>query len=377
MRCKVFKKCGGCRYPHADYPAYLEAQQRKLGQLLAVYAPVQPIIPMDHPFYYRNKVQAVVSWSAGKVITGNYKEESHRVVAVDHCLIENQLAQQIIHSVRKLIPSFKWRVYDEDLGRGLIRHILVRTSRDSREALLVLVMAEHMIPGKANFVKAIRKKHPEIQGVVFNLNNRQTSMVLGPRNISVRGRDHLRDELLGKQFRISAGSFYQVNPIQTERLYETAIRLAELKPTDRVIDAYSGIGTIALSIADQVKQVYAVELNREAVADAIQNARINNISNVQFFAADATQWIYQQAPKQGIDCLIVDPPRFGCDPEFLAAVNKLAPERMVYISCNPETLARDLKLLQAKYKVNTIQPVDMFCWTDHVETIVLLQRADT
>lgn len=377
MKCPVFKQCGGCSYQHHDYPAYLKKQQQKLNQLLGSFAPVRAILAMKEPFYYRNKVQAVVSVTPkGQIITGNYKEQSHQVVSVEHCLIEDKIAQEIIHSVRKLIPSFKWTVYDEDWQKGIIRHILVRTGHKTGEVLLVIVVGEKMIPGKANFVKAIRKKHPEIVGVVFNFNDRKTSMVLGPRDLSVSGRNHLYDELLGKRYRITAGSFYQVNPSQTEVLYQTAIDLAELKSGDVVIDAYSGIGTIALSLADHVKQVYAVESNRDAVKDAIFNAKLNNVSNVHFYADDATDWIYRLPFKEKVDCLVVDPPRAGCDEAFLKAVKTLQPERMIYVSCNPETLQRDLKILSDTYQVEVIQPVDMFPWTDHVETVVLMSRVD-
>ena len=376
MKCPVFKQCGGCAYPHHDYPAYLSRQQAKLENLLGTFAPVRPILAMTDPYYYRNKVQAVVSLSPkGQVITGNYKEQSHKVVAVEDCLIEDKTAQAIIHSVRKLIPSFKWTVYNEDTQRGLIRHILVRTGRRTGEVLLVIIVADRMVPGKANFVKAIRKLHPEIVGVVFNLNDRKTSMVLGPRDIGFSGRNHLFDELLGKRYRLSAASFYQVNPVQTEVLYQTAIDLADLKLDEVVIDAYSGIGTIALSLADKVKRVYAVESNPEAVRDAVYNAKLNQVENVEFFCDDATRWIHDWL-KQGeaIDCLIVDPPRAGCDEAFLATVKRLSPPRMVYVSCNPETLRRDLNSLNDSYQVEVIQPVDMFPWTDHVETVVLMSR---
>lgn len=378
MKCPVFKQCGGCSYQHNDYPAYLDKQQNKLHDLLSSFAQVRPILAMKDPFYYRNKVQAVVSVTPkGQVITGNYKEQSHKVVSVDHCLIEDKTAQAIIHSVRQLIPSFKWTVYNEDAQRGLIRHILVRTGYKTGEVLLVIVVADKMVPGKANFVKAIRKKHPEIVGVVFNLNERKTSMVLGPKDISFSGKNHLYDELLEKKYRLSAGSFYQVNPVQTEVLYRTAIDLAQLKPSDVVIDAYSGIGTIALSLADNVKQVYAVESNREAVRDAIFNAKLNNVTNVQFFHGDATEWIhYLPIKEKDIDCLIVDPPRAGCEEAFLKAVETIKPQRMIYVSCNPETLKRDLDILSNTFHVEAIQPVDMFPWTEHVECVVLMSRVD-
>lgn len=376
MKCPVFKQCGGCSYPHHDYPSYLAKQKEYLHSLLSSFGTIKPIITMKEPFYYRNKVQSVVALGKkGEVVTGNYKGKTHQVVPIDHCLIEDQLAQEVIHSVRKLIPSFKWTVYDEDTQRGLIRHILVRSGHKTGEILLVIVVANRIVPGKTNFVKAIMKKHPQIKGVVFNLNGQKTSQVLGNRDVSVSGKGYIFDELLGKRFRLSASSFYQVNPIQTQKLYQTAIDLADLKPTDSVIDAYSGIGTIALSLADHVREVIAVESNKDAVNDAIYNAKLNNVTNVQFVADDATQFL--QRTKRTPDCLIVDPPRAGCDRAFFDEVLRLSPKRFVYISCNPETLARDLKIVEAKYRIDVIQPVDMFPWTGHVETVVLLQRVNS
>ena len=285
----------------------------------------------------------------------------------------------MIQTIRKLAKSFKIKIFNEDSGYGLLRHVLIRTGRKTGEMLVVLVVASPVFPSKNNFVKALRKEHPEITSIVLNINDKKTSMILGERNIVLYGKGYIQDELCGYTFRISPHSFYQVNPVQTERLYKKAIRLADLKRKEKVLDAYCGIGTIGMIASKQVKEVIGVELNRDAVRDAIGNAKGNGVKNIRIKQADDGEIKVAMAKQsEKIDVVFMDPPRAGSDEAFLQSVIKLAPKKVVYISCNPETLARDLGYLtKKKYKVTKICPVDMFPFTDHCEVITCLQRVES
>ena len=272
--------------------------------------------------------------------------------------------------------SFRIRAYDEDTGYGLLRHVLVRKGYHSGQIMVVLVLVSPILPSKNNFVKALRKKFPEISTVVINVNDRKTSMVLGERNITVYGKGFIEDELCGCTFRISPTSFYQVNPQQTEKLYRKAISCAKLTGKETVIDAYCGTGTIGLIASSRAKHVIGVELNRDAIKDAISNAKRNHIHNVTFYNEDAGQFMVEMAEKgKRADVVIMDPPRTGSDEAFLSSVVRLAPDKVVYVSCGPETLARDLKYLTKHgYRMKECTPFDLFPFTKHVETVVLLSQ---
>jgi 23S rRNA (uracil1939-C5)-methyltransferase len=314
----------------------------------------------------------------GTILSGVYREGSHEVVNIDSCLIEHPIADQIIVDIRKLLKDFKVQIYDEDKGTGLLRHAMVRVGRKTGQVMLILVVADPVFPSKNNFVKAIRKLHPEISTVVLNVNDKDTSMVLGTRDIPIYGKGYIQDVLCGITYKLSPQSFFQVNPEMTENIYEAAIRFADLKKNQRVIDAYCGIGTIGLTAAGRVKEVIGVELNRDAVRDAIANARKNNIKNAVFYQGDAGAFMVELAEKgEKCDVLFMDPPRSGSTKEFIQAAHALAPKRIVYISCNPETLARDLKLLtKNQYQVQKITGFDQFPWTrNHMECVCLLTRS--
>jgi len=274
------------------------------------------------------------------------------------------------------MPSFKMKPYDEDRGFGFLRHVLIRTAHAHEGVMLVLVGASPIFPAKKKFVKAILDKHPEIETVVFNINASNTSMVLGRREETLYGKGFIEDSLCGMSFRISPKSFYQVNTIQTEKLYEKAIELAGLTGKEEVLDAYSGIGTIGMIASKYAKAVRGVELNKDAVVDAIKSARHHKIENIYFHQADATEFLINLAEEnEKIDVVFMDPPRSGSTPEFISAIGRLKPKKVIYISCSPETLARDLKsFVKQGYKVETIKPYDMFPWTTHVETVCLLTR---
>ena len=375
--CPVHGKCGGCQLLDMPYEKQLKQKQKQVNKLLKPYCNTEKIIGMENPFHYRNKVHAVFGHRKdGTVISGIYQQGTHFIVPVDECLIEDKRADAIIRDIRDLLKSFKIKTYDEDTGYGLFRHVLIRRGFKSGEIMVVLVLGSPILPSSNNFVKALRKEHPEITTVVLNINDRKTSMILGEREKVLYGKGFIRDELCGCTFRISPKSFYQVNPVQTEILYQKAIEFAHLTGKESVIDAYCGIGTIGLIASGHAKEVVGVELNKDAVKDAILNAKENQIRNVRFFQGDAGEFMEAMAAEgNSMDVLFMDPPRAGSDEKFMASAVKMGPEKIVYISCNPETLARDLKYLTKKgYQVKKIQPVEMFAFTEHVETVCLLSK---
>lgn len=375
--CPVINKCGGCQIQHYSYEKQLEEKQRQVNNLISKYCKVENIIGMKDPYYYRNKVHAVFDTDKkGNVISGVYEAGSHRVVPVDSCLIEDQRADNIIVTIRKMLKSFKIRTYDEDSKIGLLRHVLIRTGHKSGEIMVVLVLASHIFPSKNNFIKALLKAHPEITTIVMNVNNKKTSMVLGEREQVLYGKGFIEDTLCEKVFRISPKSFYQVNPVQTEILYGKAIELADLKGNEIIMDAYCGIGTIGIIASDHVKKVIGVELNRDAVKDAITNAKSNKVKNIFFYNMDAGDFMNQMAnEKQTADVVFLDPPRSGSTEQFLDAMISIKPKKVVYISCNPETLERDLAyLVKRGYEAKIAIPVDMFPGTMHVETVCLITK---
>lgn len=379
-KCKVWKKCGGCQYQGVSYTEQIKIKQKNMNKLLKKYGNVKPIIGMENPFYYRNKVHAVFDRDKkGNIICGTYEAGTHRVVPVEECMIEDKISQEIIRAIRDMLKSFRIKTYDEDTGYGLLRHVLVRRGFSTDEIMVVLVVASPIFPSKNNFVKALRKKFPQISTVVLNVNDKKTSMVLGERDIVLYGKGFIRDRLCGCTFRISPQSFYQVNPVQTELLYKTAIEYAGLGRKERVIDAYCGIGTIGLVAAGKAREVIGIELNKNAVRDAIVNARENKITNARFYQGDAGEFMEGMVLEgERADVVFMDPPRTGSTEKFLTSMVKLGPSRIVYISCGPDTLARDLEFLTKHgYVTRKIQPVDMFSFTEHCEVVCLLTKQFT
>ena len=376
-KCPLYKKCGGCQLQNLSYAEQLGFKQRKTERLLGGFGRVEPIIGMDEPYHYRNKVQAAFATARnGKIISGVYQSGTHSIVCVDSCLTEDRKADEIIVSVRNMLRSFKIQPYDERSGSGTLRHVLVKRGFKTNQIMVVLVTAGPIFPAKNNFIKALRKEHPDITTIVHNINPYQTSLVLGERENVLYGTGKIEDELCGLTFRISPRSFYQINPVQTEVLYNTAMEYADMSGREKVIDAYCGIGTIGLVASKRAGEVIGVELNRDAVHDAISNAKRNGIKNVRFFCDDAGEFMLGMAQDgEKADIVFMDPPRAGSDECFLSSLVTLAPKKIVYISCNPETQQRDLRLLTKRgYKVEKIQPVDMFPHTNHVETVVLLSQ---
>ena len=376
--------CGGCSMTGVPYEEQLARKHKQLTELLSVYGTVLPPIGMEEPFHYRNKVTrtfAAVRDDKKRMtaVSGTYAAETRRVVPIDMCQIEDIGAQRIMQTLTALCAKMKIPPYDVRTGSGVLRHAQIRFGAATGEYLLTLVTASPQFPGRGNLVTALRQAHPEITSIVHNVNGFDTGMILGDEKRSghenrvLFGPGTIRDTLCGLSFRISPQSFYQGNPRGTEILYRTAIDLAGLAPTDTLLDAYCGIGTIGLAAAAHCRRVIGVELNPDAVRDAIANAKYNHITNARFYRGDAGRFLLDN-PDLTPDVLIMDPPRGGSDQPFLQAVCRRKPKKVVYVSCGPQSLARDLKTLTREYRVETIQPVDMFPMTEHCETVVLLRR---
>ena len=376
-RCPYFKKCGACQMIDTPYKKQLNLKHARLAELLEPYTKVESFIGMESPEHYRCKVHAVFTHDRkGNPVSGIYKEGSHDVVPVDNCLLEDKKADAIIASIRGMLRSFKIKTYDEDNGFGLLRHVLIRIGKYSGEIMVVLVTVSPIFPSKNNFVKALRKEHPEITTIVLNVNDKQTSMILGDKEKPLYGPGFIYDTCCGMKFKISPKSFYQVNPVQTELLYKTAIDMADFSGEEVALDCYSGVGTIGIIASPHVKEVISVELNGDAVRDAILNARINEVKNITFYKNDATKFMQQMADSgDKADVVFMDPPRSGSTIEFINSMINLSPKKIVYISCSPDSLARDLEhITKGGYKVKKAIPVDMFPFTRSIETVVLLTR---
>ena len=376
-RCPYSKKCGACQMIDTPYEKQLRQKHAKVQELLEPYTRVASFVGMEQPEHYRCKVHAVFTHDKkGNPLSGIYREGTHEVVPVDSCLLEDQKADAIIATIRGMLKSFKIKTYDEDNGFGLLRHVLIRIGKYTGEIMVVLVTVSPVFPSKNNFVKALRKEHPEITTIVLNVNDKQTSMVLGDKEKPMYGPGFIYDICCGMKFKISPKSFYQVNPVQTEVLYKTAIDMADLKGDEVALDCYCGVGTIGIIASPHVKEVISVELNKDAVKDAILNAKINEIKNITFYENDATRFMQQMAESgDKADLVFMDPPRSGSTPEFISSMIALSPKKVVYISCSPDSLARDLGIItKGGYKVEKAVPVDMFPFTRSIETVVLLTK---
>ena len=382
MDCKLrAKNCGGCPLLGLDYAEQLKQKEAAVKKLLGKYGPVNAIRGMENPYHYRNKVISTFTtgWG-GKLTSGIYAANSHKVLPVERCLLQDEVLDKTMEAVRAAAIACRYQPYDEDKGTGLVRHCLLRRGVATGQVMVVLVTAQPVLPGARNFVRALlaeaEKRGVTVTTVVQDVNPRKTSVVLGDAEKVLYGKGYILDELCGKTYALSPRSFYQINHSQTEVLYGLAVEAAHLTGKEVVLDAYCGIGTIGLTAADHAKQVVGVELNRDAVQDAIGNAKHNGVKNARFFAADATRWISEAAAAgERADVIFMDPPREGSTPQFLDSVARMAPKRVVYVSCNPETLARDLALLTKKgYHVESSTPVDMFPHSEHIETVCLLSK---
>lgn len=382
-KCDIYNKCGGCSLLHIKYLEQLNIKtyfvENLFFETFNKYYKVNPTLGMKEPWNYRNKNQIVfrnVKGGKSRIASGFYEANSHRLVEYETCLVQDKLSDKIVGIIKELMIKMRYNAFDEDKGNGLIRHVLIKRSSSTKEVMVVIVTGSEIFSGCQNFVKALTSRCKDITTIIQNVNNRKTSAVLGDKEKVLYGKGFITDILLGKKFKISSKSFYQINSQQCEVLYTKALELANLSKNDILFDAYSGVGTIGLIASDKVAKVISVELVKDAVQDAIFNAKMNNIKNVHFFCDDASNFMKNMAvKKEKVDVLIMDPPRKGSDERFLNAAVKLAPKKIIYISCDPRTQVIDLKhLLNNNYQITAIQPVDMFPHTGHIENIVCLIR---
>ena len=373
--CPVSSACGGCTFQNVSYDYELKFKKKKVEDALRkighINTPVNDVIGMDEPYYYRNKIQVPFGRENKHIVYGFYKTNTHRIIPIKECFIEDKMGAHILKDIALLMESMKIEPYNEDTRKGVVRHVLIRTSRTKKEVMVVLVTNALTFPSRNNFVKELTKSHPEIKTVVQNINLRDTNVILGEKEETLFGPGYITDSILDVEFHISSKSFFQVNPIQCERLYKTAIDFANITKDDEVLDAYAGVATIGIICSKYAKHVTSVELVKEAVRNATENAKRNNVNNITILEDDCTEYLLRN--EKHFDFVILDPPRKGSTPEFLNALIKNKPNRIVYISCEPSTLARDLEILKQSYNVEKVQPVDMFPRSFHVETVVSLR----
>lgn len=383
-RCPAASDCGGCQIQHMDYKWQLKHKAgkvadsiKRIGGLKDVV--IRPIIGMEEPWRYRNKAQFPVGGSVGNPRMGFYAKGSHDIVEVGDCAIQHEMNRAIIDEVRQHMIEYGVPAYDEATGEGSIRHVVTRVGFTTGEIMVIIVATRRYFPGKDELVERLGDKIPGICSIILNINNRNTNVILGTECITLWGKGYITDFIGDLKFQISPLSFFQVNPLQTKVLYGKALEYAGISGTETVVDAYCGIGTISLFLARRAGKVYGIEVIKEAVEDARKNARINGIENVEFIAGqaeDVMPTLYREGVKP--DVVVVDPPRKGCDERLLDTIVDMQPDRVVYVSCNPATLARDLAYLDGKgYRTMEVQPVDMFPHTAHVECVIGMQRKDT
>lgn len=382
--CSVFHECGGCQIQTIDYTKQLELKKNKvkssierIGKLENVL--VHDTLGMETPFAYRNKAQFPIGREKGKTLIGFYKKGTHRVVDIDGCKIQHDINDKIIDIVKNFIDKNKLSIYDEKTGKGLLRHILTRVSYASNDIMVVIIINGKKLAFKDELIDSLLKELPQIKSIVQNINTKKTNVILGSECKTLYGQDKIVDYIGDLKFEISPLSFFQVNPFQTKVLYDKALEYAELSGNETVFDIYCGIGTISLFLAQKSKQVYGIEVIDAAIKDAKKNAKLNDLNNAEFFVGKAEEVVlklYNEGLKA--DVVVVDPPRKGCDRSVLETITSMNPKRIVYVSCKPSTLARDLKILdELGYKAIEVQPVDMFPHTSHVETVVRIQRKES
>ncbi|MGM9922731.1 MAG: 23S rRNA (uracil(1939)-C(5))-methyltransferase RlmD [Bacillus sp. (in: firmicutes)] len=378
--CSLHKECGGAQLLHLSYEGQLRAKEKQVRDVLERVGglkgvQVNPVIGMDHPWQYRNKVQVPVGFQKGRTVVGYYKKRSHEIVDMTDCGVELSMDDSVVLKVRDILVENGIAPYDEKEHKGIIRHIVVRWAKATGEIMIVLVTRTRTLPNHEEIVKDIIKAVPNVTSIVQNINVKRTNVILGDRSLTLWGKSTITDYIGEIKFAISPRSFYQVNPVQTKVLYDQALEYAQLTGEETVIDAYCGIGTISLFLAQQAKKVYGVEIVEDAVRDAKANAQLNNITNAEFVAG-AAETVMLDWKNEGIraDVIVVDPPRKGCDESLLNTILEMKPKRVVYVSCNPGTLARDLRILEdGGYKTREVQPVDMFPQTTHCEAVAWLE----
>ena len=378
--CKTYKRCGGCELRHIEYKETLKMKQNAVQSLvnktLKNKIQVQEVLGMENPYYYRNKVQFPVGTDKNETLQmGVYASRTHEIIPIEKCYIQNQKAEKLAKIVFKYWKENNLSAYDEKTQEGLLRHIIVKVGIKTNEYMCILVVNNEKIPNEKQFTEYIKKEFPEITTIVMNTNKKNTNVILGENNRNILGNGYIKDKLGDYTFKISPLSFYQVNPIQAEKLYKIGVDQAKITKNDIVFDLYCGIGTISLFMSKYAKKVYGVEIVKEAIEAAKENAKINNIQNTEFLAGDVEKVLTKLLKERNIkpDIIVVDPPRKGLDKVTIKNILNVRPRKLVYISCNPATLVRDLKELEEEYDIGGIKPVDMFPFTKHVEVCALLE----
>ena len=381
--CITYKRCGGCNMRHIKYKETLRIKQMAVQSLvnksLRNKIEVKPVIGMDNPYHYRNKAQFPVGINKDKKpVMGVFANRTHDIIEMQKCLIQNPISEEISNFILQFIKENRIPVYDENSRKGLIRHIVIKVGIKTSEIMCVIVINGNKIPNETDLVNKLLKKFPNIKTIVKNINTKNTNVIMGEKNVNLYGDGFIKDVLGEFTFKISPLSFYQVNPIQAEKLYNIGVESAKITSEDIVFDLYCGIGTISIYMAKHAKKVYGVEIVEQAIQDAVENAKINNISNTEFIAGDTEVVLDDLINKKRIipDVIMVDPPRCGLDNKSIENILKIKPGRFVYISCNPATLIRDLAEFESVYNINEIQPVDMFPFTSHVECCAVMTLRD-
>lgn len=377
--CSTYKRCGGCNLRHIKYEETLKMKQNAVQSLvdktLKTNIKVEKTLGMEKPLYYRNKAQYPVGIDKnGKPVIGVFANRTHEIVPIQKCYIQNQQTEKLAKFVFDFIVKNRVSIYDEKTGKGLIRHIVTKIGIKTNEIMCIIVINGRKIPNEESLVKEITENFDNVKTIVKNINIKNTNVILGKENINLYGDGHITDNLGGFTFKISPLSFYQVNPIQAEKLYNIGVQSAGITKNDVVFDLYCGIGTISLFMAKHAKKVYGIEIVEEAIEAAKENAIANNIDNTEFIAGDVEENLDDLINKNNIipDIVMVDPPRKGLDNKSIENILKIKPKKLVYISCNPASLVRDLQLFEDKYEISMIQPVDMFPFTSHVECVSVL-----
>mgnify|MGYP004676758259 FL=1 len=377
--CTTYKRCGGCNLRHIKYQETLKMKQNAVQSLvnkaLKTRVEVKGTIGMENPLHYRNKAQYPIGVNKeGEPVIGVFAQRTHEVIPMENCLIQNPKSEEIAKTILQFIKDNKISVYNEKTGKGLFRHIVIKVGVKTNQIMCILVVNGKSIPKEAQLVEELTSKFPQIKSIVKNINMKNTNVILGKENVDIYGTGYIEDILGEYTFRISPLSFYQVNPVQAEKLYNLGVKMAQITKQDTVFDLYCGIGTITLFMSKYAKKVYGIEIVEEAIEAAKENAKINNVDNTEFYAGDVEVVLDDLINNKGIsaDIVMFDPPRKGLDRNSINNILKIKPKKIVYISCNPATLIRDLTFFEDQYDIKTIVPVDMFPFTSHVECVSVL-----
>lgn len=378
--CETYKRCGGCNMRHIEYEETLiikrNSVQALVDKTLKNKVRVKNTIGMENPLHYRNKAQYPIGRSKeNKPVIGVFARRSHDIIPINNCLIQKPISEQIAKFILEYITKNNISVYDEKSGKGIFRHLVIKVGVKTNEIMCILVVNAHSFKNENKLVEELVKKFPNIKTIVKNINTKNTNVIMGKENIVLYGDGYIKDILGDYTFKISPQSFYQVNPLQAEKLYNLGVEAAKITKNDIVFDLYCGIGTISLFMAKYAKKVYGVEIVEQAIKDAKENAKTNNIENTEFIAGDTEIVLDDLINNKKIipDVVMVDPPRKGLDNRTIENINKIKSNRVIYISCNPATLIRDLAKFEENYEIKSIQPVDMFPFTSNVECVAVLQ----